>query len=81
MSVSDEEDSHISVILLDSHRGFYFPPSAIKDRAGMDGCSRIQKMPSGLYADGTFRKDFLSRNKMDMRRIIYSLIISRQAIP
>ena len=33
----------------DSHSGFYFPPSASKDRAGMDGCFRIQKMPSGLY--------------------------------
>ena len=27
LSVSDEEDSHISVILLDSHSGFYFPPA------------------------------------------------------
>ena len=29
LSVSDEEDSHISVILLDSHSGFYFPPSSM----------------------------------------------------
>ena len=29
--MSDEEDSHISVILLDSHRGFYFPPFAKAD--------------------------------------------------
>ena len=28
LSVSDEEDPHISVILLDSHRGIYFPPFA-----------------------------------------------------
>ena len=42
---------------------------------------RGEKYLSGLYADGTFREDFLPWNKMDMRRIIYSLIISRQAIP
>ena len=50
-------------------------------QAGMQRLVRGRKYLSGLYADGTFRTDFLSRNKMDMRRIIYSLIISWQAIP